>query len=266
MNINDLELWDDLKTKIEHKLSFRAEEYSQNFLMRRVEVRLRANNIASYGEYMVLLDDEVEQKKLLKELTIHVTHFFRDVDFYDAFRKEIIPSILKSGKKSVKIWSAGCSSGEEACSIMICFYEELGFDLKGLDIKIIANDYDDVIIERAKLGVYEPQQFKEMPDGFIDKYFTKENDLYKVSDKIKKHIDYAEGDIIRDHPKNLDIIFCRNTVIYFSLETKSKLYVEFYDLINNNGFFILGKTETLNGPARDLFKIFNTRERIYIKE
>lgn len=266
MNIEDLELWDELKKKIEQKLGFRVDEYSKNFLMRRVEVRLRANNISSFKEYLSLLDDDVEQKKLLKELTIHVTHFFRDIDFFDAFRKEVIPKLVKSNKKNIKIWSAGSSSGEEACSIMICFYEELGDDLKGLDIKIIANDYDDVIIERAKTGLYEAQQFKEMPSDLKDKYFSKVNDLYKVHDKIKKHVTYSKADIIREHPKNLDVILCRNTVIYFGIETKAKLYVEFYDLINTGGFFILGKTETLNGPAREKFKIFNTKERIYIKE
>ncbi|MFP4567881.1 MAG: CheR family methyltransferase [Candidatus Woesearchaeota archaeon] len=266
MDVKDLDFWDDLKREIEKKLEFRCSEYSKNFLQRRVEVRLRANNISSYKEYISLLSGGVEQKKLLKELTIHVTHFFRDIDFYTSFRKEVIPKILALGKHNIKIWSAGSSSGEEACSLMICFYEELGDDLKGLSIKVLGSDYDFDIVERARLGEYEPQQFRELPSELKDKYFSKVGDLYRVCDKIKNHIKYERADIIRDHPRDVDVLVCRNTVIYFEAETKAKLYVEFFDLLNKGGFFVLGKTETINGPARDLFKVFNARERIYRKE
>lgn len=265
MEIKDAENWNLLTQTINKEVKFKCEEYNKNFLSRRVEVRLRTLNLNSYKEYAeILKNDEKEQQKLRTELTIHVTHFFRDKEFYDAFKDEIIP--LLKNKKEIKIWSAGCSTGEEPYSIVICFKEKLGENLENKKISIIAQDYCQDTIEKAKIGEYEEYQFREMPIEYKEKYFEKINEKYKVKEDLKKYVKFETADILREKPRNLDIIICRNTVIYFEAETKAKLYVDFYDILNKEGIFILGKTETINGPAREKFKVLNAKERIYKKE
>jgi len=184
---------------------------------------------------------------------------------------EVIPEIVKmkkqQGSSTIRVWSAGCSTGEEPYSIVICFLKKLGIEFEKFDVKVIATDYDNATVEKAKEGKYEDQQFREMPKGLREKFFHERDGFFYVRDHIKSRVEFYVGDILKpEKPDNIDIIFCRNTVIYFEGETKGRLYVEFHDLLNQNGFFIMGKTETLNGPAREMFKIFNGRERIYRKE
>ncbi len=270
LEIKDLEYWDSLKKKINQNLGFNCEQYSDKFLQRRIEVRLRSLNLESYFEYGKVLDSSDEKEKLEKELTIHVTHFFRDMDFWQAFMDDVIPELLKMkrdrGENRIRIWSAGSSTGEEAISIVICLKKKMGLEFSKYDIKVIGTDYDKNTVGKAQEGVYEEPQFREMPPEMKDKYFSLQDGKYRLKDDIRNHLEFSTGDILSSSkPRNIDIIFCRNTVIYFEQSTKARLYEEFYELLNDNGFFIMGKTETLNGPARDKFSIYNGRERIYRK-
>lgn len=261
-----------IKTRVTRLLKFDCSQYTDNFLKRRFEVRLRKNNIDTYFNYLKLLEDSKnEQAALKKELTIHVTHFFRDKEFWQVFKDSIIPKLIEhkksTGARSIKIWSAGCSSGEEPLSIAICFNEKLRNEINEFKITISGTDYDQEIIAKARQAYYDEHQFNETDRNIKQRYFTKTGDnRYHANSTIQSMINYGVGDILKDAmPRNTDIIFCRNTVIYFNAEAKSGLYVKFYDILNNGGFFIMGKTEFLNGPAREVFCIENSRERIYHK-
>ncbi len=271
LEIKDKENFESLKKTITRLVGFDCSHYTDSFLERRVEVRLRVTKLNSYMEYARLLQkDEEEKEKLNKELTIHTTNFFRDASFWDIFIKEVIPTLtdLKKQTKTINIWSAGSSTGEEALSIAICFYEALGESLGGFKVKITGTDLDTDTIQKAREANYEENQFREMPNKYKEKYFDKaEGKLFAAQPLIKKIVSYKTGNIISDiKPRNIDLIFCRNTVIYFDLKAKSKLYEEFYDCLNNGGFFIMGKTEVLQGMAREKFQVFSNTERIYIKE
>jgi chemotaxis protein methyltransferase CheR len=270
----DPENYEELKVAIKNFVKFNTSHYSDNFLKRRIEVRLRYNNLESYKDYSVKIKKDIEeQKKLKKELTIHTTNFYRDVSFYNAFRNEVIPKVkeFKKDTKIIKVWSAGSSTGEEALTIAICFLEELGEDLGGYHVSIIGTDFDAPTAQKAREAKYEIGQFHEMPKELVDKYFEineiDDEKFYSPKDFVKKLTIFTVGDILSPmKPQNNDIIFCRNTVIYFDAPTKTKLYEDIFNILPENGFFIMGKTETLLGPSREKFNTFNMDERIYLKE
>lgn len=264
--------FEQLTKEITKLTNFDCSLYSQTFLMRRVSVRMRALNKNNYDEYYDELQKSIDERNhLLKEFTIHTTNFFRDKIVWNLIIDEIIPIIkkLKREKKenNIKIWSAGCSTGEEPLSIAIACYESLGALLANYDVEIIATDLDPKTIEFAKKAEYDPIQFNELPAELKNKWFTEENNILKPKNELLKLIKYQNGDILsKIKPKNIDIIFCRNTVIYFDAKTKEQLYQDFYNSMKPGSFFIMGKTETLIGPAKDQFQIFNNKERVYFKE
>ena len=267
--IKDKENLESVKKTITRLVGFDCSQYSDTFITRRVEMRLRANAMGSFAEYNIFLTkSEEERKNLNKELSIHVTNFFRDKEMWKVFKDEVIPMVVKLKKEKklsrINIWSAGCSSGEEPLSIAICFLETLG--LKSYNVSIIGTDIDAATIEKAKKGEYEEPQFREMEPSWKEKYFNLGDGLFKANDEIMSMIQYKTANIHTLRPKNLDIIFCRNTVIYFSIDAKSGLYNDFYDCLNKDGFLIIGKTEILQGTAREKFQVFDGKERIYINE
>lgn len=259
-----------MKSCISKSLNFDCKDYTDSFITRRVEVRLRANRLEKYEDYCKLLENNLEeQKKLEKELTIHTTNFYRDASLYDYLKNDLFKTIAskKAFNKTINVWSAGSSTGEEALTIAICFYEALGQDLNGYKIKIIGTDRDLATVQKAREAKYNIAQFRELPSDLLNKYFIKNEEDYEAKNNIKSLTEFRVGNILDSNkPRGMDIIFCRNTVIYFDSETKSKLYDEIYNLLSNGSYFILGKTEILIGPAREKFKLFNMNERIYIKE
>lgn len=270
--IKDPENLEGAKEAITRIVGFNCSQYSENFISRRIEVRLRANNICSYKGYIEILEaNPQEREKLLKELTIHVTLFFRDAAVFELIKEKVIPLII-SHKESerdynIRVWSAGCSTGEEAYSIAIILKEAMKGKSASFKTIVIATDIDKKSIEIAKRGSYQLEQLKQTDTSYINRYFEKCNELYNVRDSIKEIVTFQEGDILSGiKPRNIDIILCRNTVIYFDSKTKSNLYEEMYSMLKPNGFLIMGKTETLTGPAHEMFQVFNTKERIYRKE
>ncbi|WP_406656706.1 protein-glutamate O-methyltransferase CheR [Methanolobus sp. ZRKC2] len=260
-----------LKSIIKTKLGFNCEYYKDSHFRRRIDVRLRATGSSNFGDYVqVLKNDPNEYDVLLETLTVNVTNFFRNSEVYDIIEEEVFPAVIKSKStglnKSIKIWSAGCSIGVEAYSIAMLFHHILGNSIKRYNITITGTDIDKASLQHAQQGVYNETEMKDVRPAFIDKYFVKEGKQYHVKDELKKMTHFKSHDMISG-PKmgGFDIIFCRNVTIYFEKELQEKLYMNFYNGLNENGFFVMGKTETLIGPSKDLFKSFNAKERIYAK-
>ena len=267
----------NLKTNIKRLLDFNTEQYKNTYLGRRFDSRLRVFKLDTYSEYWELLKtDKAEQEKLLQELTINVTEFFRDNTVYQAFKDQVIPQILENKQHGkIKIWSAGSSDGKEAYSIAMTFSEILRNQNVANKIEIIGTDIDKECLNTATNGVYvsKPgihQTDVEKQTSFLNnskKYFDIDENIFRVKPEIKQLTSFRYHDLISGEKKRgFDIIFCRNVVIYFTRELQEILYKDYYNALNPGGFFIMGKTETLTGEARELFKPFNTRERIFIKE
>lgn len=272
LKITDIKYWDTFKAKVKELGIFDTDQYNDSFLKRRVLVRLRNVNTGSLFNYSKLLSESSQERTLLlKELTIHVTHFFRDSSVFDMIKDDVLP-ILTHIKKAdhdynLKIWCAGCSTGEEPYSMAIILKEFFEDKPTKFKIKFIANDIDKASIEKAKEGIYDANQLMETKNEIISKYFIKVSGQYKIVDEIKEMVEFSVGNFLsKEMPKELDMILCRNVVIYFDGDTKKTLYDHFFDVLKKGGFYIMGKTESLMGNKKDFFQIYNATEKIYFKE
>ncbi len=260
----------DLKIIIKKKIGFNCDQYKQAHLKRRLAVRLRANQSGSYKEYMdILIKNESELQKLKDTLTVNVTELFRNPETYEVFSKTVLPELIKSkgDNKTIKIWSAGCSNGEEPYSIAILVREFLGGLTKRYAISIMGTDIDEDSLKKAENGIYQLKQLEKINKERLERFFVKKDDAnYQVSEDLRRLLKFRHHDMISG-PRmfGFDVIFCRNVTIYFEQELQEKLYLNFYNALNKGGYFVMGKTETLVGPAGDLFEPVDVRERIYQK-
>jgi len=267
-NDNDLMM---LKKIIKTNLGFNSEQYKEAHFKRRIDVRMRSTHAKSYSDYINILNrNPAEYTSLIDALTVNVTNFFRNPETYDAVEKEVLPAIIKSRSrnslKSIRIWSAGCSIGVEAYSIAILLHKLLKQDFNKFNISITGTDIDKASLFKAELGVYTETEVKDVDSKTLDKYFEMKDGRYHVIDELKKITRFKRNDLISGTKlRGFDAIFCRNVTIYFTKELQEILYMNFHESLNEGGFFIMGKTETMIGPAKDVFNPFNTKERIYSK-
>lgn len=261
----------ELKIIIKRKIGFNCEDYKQPHLKRRLAVRLRATESKSYRDYAQMLSkSEDEVNKLKETLTVNVTELFRNPETFDSVRNNVLPELIKQKgiNKVIKIWSAGCSNGEEPYSIAIMLNEFLGHSIKRYNILIQATDIDDDSIAKAETAIFQPKQLEKIGQERINRFFVKkDNNNYQVIDEVKKLVKVKRHDLISG-PKfsGFDIIFCRNVTIYFEQSLQEILYMNFYNALNDGGYFVMGKTETLVGPSTQLFKRFDLKERIFQKK
>lgn len=260
----------ELKAIIKRKIGFNCEDYKQPHLKRRLAVRLRATQSKSYYEYsQVLLRNADEERHLKETLTVNVTELFRNPETYESVYTNVLPELMRQKKdiKFIRIWSAGCSNGEEPYSIAIMLNQFLGSSIKRYNISILATDIDEDSLGKAEKGLFQEKQLEKIGKERINNYFIKKNDNYQVIDDLKKLVKVKRHDLISG-PKmtGFDIIFCRNVTIYFEQKLQETLYMNFYNSLNEGGFFVMGKTETLVGPASTLFNRFDLKERIYQKK
>ncbi len=265
----DLEL---LKRAIKKNLGFNCEQYKGSHFRRRINVRVRATNSSSYAEYLkILKKDRDEYRNLIEALTVNVSEFFRNPETYTVIEKEVLPALIKSKSnalvKAIRIWSAGCAAGEEAYSLAILLHMLLDKDFGKYRISIMGTDIDSSSLERARKGVYSENVLKNVDEKTRERYFIKKGGMYQVTDQLKNITHFKQHDLISG-PKlsHFDIIICRNVMIYFNKEIQEQLHLDFYKALSHEGFFIIGKAETLLGTAADYFKPYNTRERLYVKE
>ncbi len=259
----------ELKTIIKKKIDFNCDEYKQAHLKRRLAVRLRANHSKSYKEYATtLLYDEEEPLKLKEALTVNVTELFRNPETFETFSVTVLPELIKEKgeDRTIRVWSAGCANGEEPYSIAIMLLEFLRNQAKRYNISIIGTDIDDDSLKLAQFGTYKSKQLEKISRERLDRFFIKMGDCYQVIDDVRNIVLFRHHDMISDPLLyGFDIIFCRNVTIYFDQKLQEKLYMKFYDALNEGGYFLMGKTETLIGPASRLFKYVDLKERIYQK-
>jgi chemotaxis protein methyltransferase CheR len=268
--IEEIKYFEILIKKIFKERGFDCTQYKDSYLKRRILVRLRVNNLGSYGDYIEYLDNNPEEYAVLMDtLTINVTEFFRDPSVYKFLEEKIIPD-LKAGKQSrnqkfIRVWSAGCAAGEEPYSIAMVLAEVMGNELENFFVSVYGTDIDSKSINTAKAGEYSIEKAKNIPEKYIKKYFVY-NDKLLISPKIKSLCRFKFLDLFKDNPllKN-DIVFCRNVVIYFANEQRDKLFNKIYSSLNNNGYLIIGKSEVLTGEISKKFKIIESRERVYSK-
>jgi chemotaxis methyl-accepting protein methylase len=225
-------------------------------LKRRIAVRMRARGVHTYEDYARVLDhDAHEYQELLDALTINVTKFFRNPETWTALRPHL--DKLAQQRSSLRVWSAGCSSGEEPYTIAVVMAEI------GAPGFVDATDVDRLSLERTRQAHYPDAAFSEMPVALKRRYFEDGRPVPAVRDLIN----VRAHDLTRDAPPRppYDLIVCRNVVIYFERQAQERLFHVFVNALAPGGVLLLGKVETLFGPARDKLTLQDPRERIYTK-
>jgi len=246
-------------------------QYREKCLKRRINMRLRATGANTYPEYLAVLRREPsEYERLFDVLTINVTNFFRDKSVYRVIKETVIPELLslkkRQGKKLIRIWSAGCASGEEPYSLAILFHQVLGKRIGDYRISIYATDIDEKVLEKAKKAEYEDDAVAKVDENILSRYFN--HDLkFSLKEEIKQMVKFRHDNLIAEKPlSHLDIIVCRNVFIYFIKDLQAKLIDKFYDGLNQDGYLIIGMTESLPGESARLFQPVSIRKRIYKKK
>lgn len=240
-----------------------SQKYRISFLVRRIEHRMREKKIQSYTEYARLLSsDPTEYAKLASLFSVTVTEFFRDAEFFELLKSKLMPVL----SEEIKIWCAGCATGEEPYSIAIIASELQR--ILGQHIQILATDINPNSIRFATIGIYEEKSLKKIPQELKTKYFHRVGEnSWQVDSKIRHAVVYSVHDLDRSESPalDLDLILCRNVMIYFDRESRDKLLRKFYDALKPKGYFVMGQSEIMTGKAFSLFKTIYPKERIYQK-
>ncbi|NLJ80110.1 MAG: protein-glutamate O-methyltransferase CheR [Firmicutes bacterium] len=236
--------YEELKKEIHIKLGIDLHAYKEQQMRRRINQWVDRHNLVSYTRLLEKIDQNSEHRKqFVKYLTINTSHFFRDANVFTTIEKEIIPAISKN--KRPRIWSAGASIGAEIYSIAILLAE-----MRVKPRLLLATDLDQVILNKAVKGVYQPNQIQNLEKRFKDKYFTiLENGNAAIKDSIKNSVVFKKHDLLKDpYQTNFDLILCRNVFIYFTSETQKRLIKNFMQSLNPNGFFVVGSAEQIMDP------------------
>ena len=257
-----------LKRFIEQTLKIQCGNYKEDYIKRRLLSRMRSTNTTNYEEYLRYLKaNPPELEVLRKALTINVTEFFRDNDVYDLLRKEVLPDLFKQ-RKRLRIWCAGCSTGEEPYSIAMILSELMGQN-KELTAQIYATDIDKIVLAKAQEGIYSPKAMVKCSETQIHRHFTKLPDgNYQVKPHLKELIRFRPHDLMSGAPVSrwLDLITCRNVTIYFTESQKDDLATLYHGALVDGGYYIMGKTEYLGRKVENLFTPKNSIQKIFVKK
>ena len=257
-----------LKRHVEHLLKIQCSNYKEDYIKRRFLSRMRSTNSATYADYLRYLKaNPKETEPLRNALTINVTEFFRDKEVWDEVKKVILPALFAQ-KKRISIWCAGSSTGEEPYTLAILLYEAIGIhkDRSGI---ITATDIDEVVLAKAKAGIFEEKAIQKLSATQVQRHFTKRPDgLYEVKPHLKELLRFRPHDLMSGVPpvRYVDLITCRNVTIYFTEKQKDDLARMFHSALIADGFYIMGKTEYLGRQIEGLFAPRNATQKIFVKK
>ncbi|MBT3880629.1 MAG: PAS domain-containing protein [Candidatus Scalindua sp.] len=250
-----------VRTRTGHDFS----NYKQNTIRRRIERRMAVHQIDKISQYLdYVRENHAEVGTLYKDLLIGVTNFFRDPDAFGILEKEVIPEILKAKKnQNLRVWVPGCATGEEAYSIAMILSELTEKSQKNFNIQIFGTDIDEDAVEYARAAVYPDSIAADVSKERLKRFFVKEDSTYKVKKKIREMLVFATQSLIKDPPfSKLDLVSCRNVLIYMDTVLQKKLLPVFHYTLNQNGFLFLGTSETI-GEFTDLFSTRNSKWKIF---
>jgi len=242
--------------------------YKRSSLMRRVQKRMHelgVDDFESFLDYLEVHPDEFTN--LFNTILINVTAFFRDLDAWDHLTQTVIPQLLTNKPQSepIRIWSAGCASGEEAYTLAMVMAEHLGSEQFRQRVKIYATDVDEEALVHARHASYSAKDLQAVPAALQEKYFEPIGTRFIFRTDLRRSIIFGRHDLVLDAPiSRLDLLVCRNTLMYFNTETQTRILTRFHFALNESGFLFLGKAEMLLTHT-DLFSPVSLRNRIFSK-
>jgi chemotaxis protein methyltransferase CheR len=238
-----LDHYDLFKSEILRLTKIDLNCYKENQMRRRIDTLVTKNHATSYEDYLGMIKkDKVLFDQFINFLTINVSEFYRNPDQWKFLDEKVIPQLIADHGKSLKIWSAACSTGDEPYSLAMAFSKHI--PLSG--IHILATDIDKQVLQQAQVGLYNEKSIATVPPEMKKKYFTQVGKSYKVADEIKRCVTFKEHNLLKDpYPMDYDIILCRNVVIYFTDEAKDEIYRKFFKTLKNKGVLFIGNTEQI---------------------
>lgn len=241
----------------------------------RIQRRLDSLKIDTFEEYHQLINSfngRQELNKLFDAITINETYFFRAEYQFEAFENVLAPELINnqpSFNKTVRIWSAACSSGEEPYTISMIIDHKLKPKFPNVKFEVVASDINESVIQAARKGEYKEYAVRNIPNDYMRKYFTKKGNVYFISDRIKSMVDFKKINLYDPSSVRLagktDLIWCCNVLIYFDIPSKQKVVASLHDSLKNAGYLYIGYSESLHGISSDFRLVHLPKAMAYKK-
>ena len=240
--------------------------YKRSTLVRRVLKRMQTVGIESYSDYIDYLEVHPQEfVDLFNTILINVTSFFRDREAWDYVATEIIPRIVasKQAVEPIRIWSAGCASGQEAYTLAIVLAETVGVEQFRSRVKIYGTDLDEEALNQARLAIYDAKEVACLSPELLKKYFDISDSRYTFRKELRRSLIFGRHNLVQDAPiSKIDLLVCRNALMYFNAEAQAKIIARFHFALNDGGYLFLGKAEMLLSHA-NIFKPIDLKQRIF---
>jgi two-component system CheB/CheR fusion protein len=260
--------FEELLDYLKRNRGFDFTGYKRPSLARRIDKRMDAVNIASYSEYEDYLEVHPEEfAALFNTILINVTAFFRDAASWEYLAEHVLPRLLarKEGGAPIRVWSAGCASGEEAYTLAMLLAEAVGIDAFRDRVKIYATDVDEEALTKARHGVYSESEVADVPEELRKKYFDTIDGTYVFRKDLRRQVIFGRHDLISDAPiSRIDLLVSRNTLMYLNAETQAKILARSHFALTDGGVLFLGRAETLLTHA-STFEPIDLKRRISTK-
>jgi len=258
----------DLLSQVSAQTNIDFRNYKSSTILRRIGRRMAVShngNIRDYADFLRTHPDEV--KELVKTFLIKVTGFFRDPEAYEFLKLNVIPELIDRGRangRTLRVWSAGCATGEEAYSLALLIADHLGSDFHEWNVKIFATDLATDAINFARRGLYPENVLKELPDDYQERFFDRIDHGFRISKALRQAVIFGQQDISRGVPfPRIDLVSCRNLLIYLNPDLQQTVLDLFaYSLHQSLGYLFLGKAETAR-PTKATFELVNKKWKIY---
>ncbi len=249
------------------------DDNSKYLIERRLSKRVKSHHLNDFRDYYrLLLYDKRKDEELsfiIDVLTVNETYFFREMSQLKTLSEEILPELKNTNRdtRKIRIWSAGCSTGEEPYTIAMLILEQGYFF--GWDIEILGSDINQRVLQHARRGIYRKNSFRTTEEHFIEKYFSHENNLYRINDNVKQLVNFSCLNLLDPFKikfvGNMDVVLCRNVVIYFNQEARKKVIRNFYERLVNGGYLLLGHAESLMNVSTDFTLKHFKNDMVYQK-
>ena len=240
--------------------------YRPNALFRRISKRMAVHKLSNLADYVDYLRREPEElTSLYQEILIGVTQFFREPEAFEVIKTKVLPALLEQRPEGrpLRVWAPGCSTGEEAYSLAMLIHDYKQEVMPGLKIEIFATDINPIAVEKARLGEYPGVIAADVPEPFLKRYFIKQDQTYKLKSEIREMMIFADQNLLKDPPfSKLDLISCRNLLIYLKTETQRQVLALFQYALNPDGFLFLGSSENI-GDFADYYTGVDRKWRIF---
>ena len=238
-------------------------DHKKNMIYGRLARRLRKLNMDNFDDYCQLIKSEnvAELPEFINAITTNLTSFFREQHHFTYLSDTIIPELCQRNKhnRRIRIWSAGCSTGQEPYSLAMVLSKDLR--IKNWDVKILATDLDSNVLETGKNGIYSLESIESIPQKYQNSaVVNKKSEKIKIKDSVARYITFKQLNLMSDWPMRgkFDVIFCRNVVIYFDIDVQRQLFSRYFNIINDNGYLIIGHSESLHNVSRDFKNLGKT--------